>query len=733
MRTNLVIRFLVTLALSIVAVIGGGFMRASRMLFLMFIISCAALHSGASVAASSIVSGWGTPNVNGIFVPNEWSSAGTASFNANTPGGATTPATLYVMNDATNIYLAVRYARSSASTTSLSFYFDKDNNNTLSVGDDTILLNNPSEFYDEVVAPCCGGGISNGQFDTDFGGTFEGGGAFANDGMFSVHELWHPLRSSDAAHDIQLFAGQTVGVRLDLRIIGTGNIIADTAFGFVPVVTAAGPAFAVQTYTAIPLGTLGGGTAGFGINDNGQVTGLSYPTSGPFHAFIYYGGTMRDLGTLSGTSSSGSGINVSSQVVGSSGIAGNTFITRAFLYSGGVMRDLGTLGGTNSGATAINASGHIVGSADTAGNAARRAFLYSGGVMRDLGTLGGTNSGAAAINASGQIVGSADTMGNAARHAFLYSDSIMFEIGTLGGTNSDAAAVNASGQIVGSGDIAGNAARHAFLYSGGTMQDLGTRGGTASGGSGINANGEVIGSYGTPADTRAFLYSGGTMYDLQSLVVSGLGGATLRQATAINDRGQIVANTCTIVPSCTVFRLDPIPGSATGSAFARNYVHKAYVAYYGRPADPDGLGYWATRMDAEGGSLNAIIGQFGYSDEFNRRYGGLGYAAMVTKVYQQALGRNPDPSGLSWYVNELLAGRRTLQTITLDVLNGATSAPDSTVVANKLTVAAYYTAKVAAGCPYGTEQDGVDVVTIVTALPASVAAAEAAIDAGCGP
>jgi hypothetical protein len=67
------------------------------------------------------------------------------------------------------------------------------------------------------------------------------------------------------------------------------------------------------------------------------------------------------------------------------------------------------------------------------------------------------------------------------------------------------------------------------------------------------------------------------------------------------------------------------------------------------------------------------------------------------------------------------------------VLNGATTAPDSTVIANKLDVAAYYTAKVAAGCAYGTEQDGVDALVDVTALAASVTAAKAAIDAWCAP
>ena len=105
----------------------------------------------------------------------------------------------------------------------------------------------------------------------------------------------------------------------------------------------------------------------------------------------------------------------------------------------------------------------------------------------------------------------------------------------------------------------------------------------------------------------------------------------------------------------------------------------------------------------------------------------------MTKIYQQALGRSPEQGGLDYYVGELLAGRRTLQSITLDVLNGATTPPDSTVVANKLDVAAYYTTKVAAGCPYGTEQDGVNALSGVTAISATVTGAKAAIDTRCGP
>jgi Domain of unknown function (DUF4214) len=172
---------------------------------------------------------------------------------------------------------------------------------------------------------------------------------------------------------------------------------------------------------------------------------------------------------------------------------------------------------------------------------------------------------------------------------------------------------------------------------------------------------------------------------------------------------------------------------SVGSAYSMNYVEEAYVAYYGRPADPAGQTYWALRMDAEGQSLNAIIGAFGNSDEFNHRYGGLTNTQLVTKIYQQALNRDPDPAGLAYYVGELQADRRTLQSITLDVLNGATTAPDSMVVGNKLDVAAYYTAKVAAGCAYGTEQDGVNSLSGVTAVSATVTAAKTAIDTRCAP
>jgi probable HAF family extracellular repeat protein len=493
-----------------------------------------------------------------------------------------------------------------------------------------------------------------------------------------------------------------------------------------------GLAFAAPFYTATWLGSLGGAyTLGQAINASGQITGSAENGSGQQRAFFYTNGTMIDAGTLGGTYSVGLGINDSGQITGSANIA--TGENRLMLYAAGSMTDLGI----DATGRAINASGQITGNASAA-NGWYHAFLYSAGTMIELSLPGEWRGWGYDINDSGQVTGVSIANDNSGR-AFLYSAGTMTTLGNLGGGSSTGYAINAKGQITGLSNVA-DGARHAFLFSDGTMTDLGTLGGKYSEGYGINDFGHVVGHTRNAADEyRAFLFSEGTMHDLNSLVVAGLAaGETLTIAHDVNNNGQIVAYAnCKYPvinnPPCRTYRLDPIPVLGMGSAYARNYVQKAYVAYYGRPADPGGQGYWAARMDAEGQSLDAIIGAFGYSDEFNRRYGGLTNRQLVTKIYQQTLGRDPDQAGLDWYVAELVAGRRTLQTITLDVLNGATTAPDSTVVANKLTVAAYYTAKVAAGCSYGTEQDGVDIITIVTALPASVAAAEVAIDAGCGP
>ena len=102
----------------------------------------------------------------------------------------------------------------------------------------------------------------------------------------------------------------------------------------------------------------------------------------------------------------------------------------------------------------------------------------------------------------------------------------------------------------------------------------------------------------------------------------------------------------------------------------------------------------------------------------------------MTRIYQQTLGRDPEQGGLDYYVGELQAGRRTLQSITLDVLNGATGL-DALTVANRFEVANHYTGKVAGGCNYGSEQTGVSSLATVTPDAVTVSAAKAEIENRC--
>lgn len=288
-----------------------------------------------------------------------------------------------------------------------------------------------------------------------------------------------------------------------------------------------------------------------GVNNDGQEAFSSYTplqsNTDEWGAYLNNtSGGPTYLGTLGGYESEANGINDYGQVVGVSDTASE--YNHAFLYSNGTMTDLGTLGGSESSAYGINNSGQVVGEAQPAGSTTFHAFLCSNGTMQDLGTLGGLGGGeseAYGINRSGQIVGQASISGDTATHAFLYSAGQMTDLGTLGGTYSVAYAINNEGQVVGSA-TALSGANHAFVFSEGKMTDLGTLGaGTFSEAQGINDSGQVVGMANInpngPDIYHAFIYTGGTMYDLNNLVTNPIMGQAIYDAAGINDSGQILA------------------------------------------------------------------------------------------------------------------------------------------------------------------------------------------------
>jgi probable HAF family extracellular repeat protein len=287
------------------------------------------------------------------------------------------------------------------------------------------------------------------------------------------------------------------------------------------------PATAVTPYTITDLGSFGGNSYAYAINESGQVTGWSQTAGGDPHAFLWDNGVMRNLGVHYGYD-----INASAQVVGGHG-------QLAFLWENNSVRYLSTLGGASSVAYAINDSGQVVGMAYTP-SGDRHAFLWEDGVVTDLGTLGGSRSEARGINALGQVVGMAYDE-NERYRAFLWEDGVMHNLGTLGGVFTYAHDINVSGQVAGSSCWSGFD-YHAFLWQDGVMHDLGTLGGDESHGFGINASAQIVGrAWDASGDQLAFLWEDGVMHKLNNLIPAD-SGWDLTTARGINDLGQIVGS-----------------------------------------------------------------------------------------------------------------------------------------------------------------------------------------------
>jgi probable HAF family extracellular repeat protein len=197
------------------------------------------------------------------------------------------------------------------------------------------------------------------------------------------------------------------------------------------------------------LGTLGSGDSdGTVITHCGHITGSAGTAAGQTHAFLYDGKKLNDLGSFGGNSF-GYGLNNLGVAVGYSFGPRNAWF-HAFLYdsrTGGPMQDLGSPVG-NSVAVDINDAGQVTGWFRN-GEGPTGAFLYESGKIRDIGTLGGGSAEAFAINGAGLVVGTSTTFDGSGR-GFVYDGTTMTSIGALpGGNFSIAEAINGSGLVVG--------------------------------------------------------------------------------------------------------------------------------------------------------------------------------------------------------------------------------------------------------------------------------------------
>jgi probable HAF family extracellular repeat protein len=290
------------------------------------------------------------------------------------------------------------------------------------------------------------------------------------------------------------------------------------------------------------LGTLGGNSSqAFGINDNGQVVGVSTLADGvTSHAFLWAEDTGTvDLGTPGGSSSTAAAINSAGEITGwgedvgehqvpfywspSTGfIALSQSSHQVFNYGFGI-NDFALIvgdrsvfnggrgfywnpnfdkarlidllpGGSFNDAKDINNLGHVTGTAGTQTGAAHAIVWSKFGGTRDIGGLNpGDYAAGQSINDRDEVVG----IGSSLQKAFYWSETTGITVlQSLGGQVSVATSINNNSGIAGFSQLF-NGPLHAVLWPDHTSapQDLGTLSGDSafSYAYGINNLGQVVG------------------------------------------------------------------------------------------------------------------------------------------------------------------------------------------------------------------------------------------------
>jgi hypothetical protein len=121
-----------------------------------------------------------------------------------------------------------------------------------------------------------------------------------------------------------------------------------------------------------------------------------------------------------------------------------------------------------------------------------------------------------------------------------------------------------------------------------------------------------------------------------------------------------------------------------------NDLQKLYVTYFSRPADPDGLKFWANALNNNPNMYAEISHEFAISPEYQSKYANMSNEAVITTVYHNLFSREPDAGGLKFWTDALNSHSITIDTAAREIANGAQQ-PDRVVFNGKVAAATTFT------------------------------------------
>ncbi|RMI20805.1 DUF4214 domain-containing protein [Pseudoroseomonas wenyumeiae] len=131
------------------------------------------------------------------------------------------------------------------------------------------------------------------------------------------------------------------------------------------------------------------------------------------------------------------------------------------------------------------------------------------------------------------------------------------------------------------------------------------------------------------------------------------------QVAALNggmSRAQLIANFVDSPEAAGKFE-----GSHPGGVWVRDseatFVGMAYDAVFDRAPDATGLPFWSQKLASGEMSIRQMVEAIATSNEFQARHAHEDNAAYVASIYRSALEREPDPTGLAFWVDHLASHR----------------------------------------------------------------------------